>query len=335
MAEGKKGGQFYTPGHVVKTLISILKPFNGRVYDPCCGSGGMFVQSYDFLKSHGGKIDDISVYGQESNPTTWRLAIMNLAIRGVTAELGESHADTFKNDQFPDVKFDYILANPPFNVSEWDGELYENDVRWKFGRPPIGNANFAWLQHILWKLNSKGLAGVVLANGALSSMVSNEGLIRKELIINKKIEAIISLPSKLFLNTGIPVSLWILSNNDQKKNNEILFIYANELGKMISRKQRILDENDIKKISSTFSSWRSGKNYKDEVGFCKSVTIKKIQENGYYLTPARYIDHKEELDDGIPLEEKLQKYINELDQAKLDQKNVSDEITNFLKKIIK
>ena len=213
-AEGKKG-QFYTPSHIVKTLVSVLTllkvEFMVHVVDR------MFVQSEEFIKSHGGKIDDVSIYGQESNPTTWRLAAMNLAIRGYSVDLGKTHADTFANDQFQDLKFDYILANPPFNISDWGGEKYENDVRWKYGRPPTGNANFAWLQHILWKLKPKGLAGVVLANGSLSSMVSNEGIIRKELVINQKIEAIISLPSKLFLNTGIPVSLWILSHNNQKK----------------------------------------------------------------------------------------------------------------------
>ena len=333
-AEGKKGGQFYTPSHIVKTLVAVLSPFKGRIYDPCCGSGGMFIQSEEFIKSHGGKIDDVSIYGQESNPTTWRLAAMNLAIRGYSVDLGKVHADTFANDQFPDLKFDYIMANPPFNISDWGGEKYENDIRWKYGKPPLGNANFAWLQHILWKLSPQGLAGVVLANGALSSMVSNEGLIRKELIINREIEAIISLPSKLFLNTGIPVSLWILSNNNQKKKNEILFINASEIGTMITRKQRILNSKDISKISSTFMSWRLDKNYEDKVGFSKSVTINEIEENGFYLTPSRYVGFLDDIDDGIPLIKKLQNYYDELEKIKTDQKNISDQITKLLKNIV-
>jgi type I restriction enzyme M protein len=329
-AEGKKGGQFYTPGHIVKTLVAILSPHNGRIYDPCCGSGGMFVQSEEFVKSHGGNIDDISVYGQESNPTTWRLAAMNLAIRGLSVDLGKTHGDTFANDQFPDLKFDYILANPPFNISDWGGEKYENDVRWKYGRPPIGNANYAWLQHILWKLKPNGMAGVVLANGALSSMVSNEGKIRKQLIIENRIESIISLPSKLFLNTGIPNSLWILSNNKNNKNNDILFVNANDLGKMISRKQRILEEKDIQKISTTISTWKQQKNYKDIIGFCKSVSIDEIANEGYYLTPARYVGHSEEIDDGIPFNEKLSKYTQELEKLQKEQEDTSNQISSFL-----
>ncbi|MDA7444884.1 type I restriction-modification system subunit M, partial [Candidatus Pelagibacter ubique] len=242
-AEGKKGGQFYTPGHIVKTLVSVLSPHKGRIYDPCCGSGGMFVQSEDFIKSHGGKVDDVSIYGQESNPTTWRLAAMNLAIRGLSADLGNSHGDTFGNDQFPDLKFDYILANPPFNDSDWGGEKFENDIRWKYGKPPNGNANYAWLQHILWKLKPNGHAGIVLANGSLTSETGGEEKIRKAMIEDGVIEMIVLLPAKLFLNTQISVCIWFLKN-DKSSNNEILFIDARNLASQNprNRTQRIISD---------------------------------------------------------------------------------------------
>ena len=288
-AEGKKGGQFYTPSHIVKTLVAVLSPHKGRIYDPCCGSGGMFVQSEEFIKSHGGKIDDVSIYGQESNPTTWRLAAMNLAIRGFSVDLGKSHADTFANDQFPDLKFDYIIANPPFNISDWGGEKYENDVRWKYGRPPEGNANYAWLQHILWKLKSNGQAGIVLANGSMTS----DDNIRKQIIKDDVVEVMIALPEKLFLNTGIPVCLWFLTKNKKingrDRSNETLFIDARDLGTMETRVFKILTDEDINKIAKTVSSWRNGKNYKNIDGFCKSCEIKDIEKNNFNLTPGRYV----------------------------------------------
>ena len=292
-AEGKKGGQFYTPSHVVKTLVAVLSPHNGRVYDPCCGSGGMFVQSEEFVKSHGGRVDDISIYGQESNPTTWRLAAMNLAIRGFSADLGKEPADTFARDQFPDLKFDYIMANPPFNISDWGGEKYENDPRWKFGRPPVGNANYAWLQHMLWKLRPGGQAGVVLANGSMSSNQSGEGQIREAMVRGDVIEVMISLPGQLFLNTPIPVCLWFLTNdktaNGRDRRSETLFIDARQLGSMETRVLKVFTDKDITTIADTVQAWKSGDGYEDILGFCKSASPEEIEANGFVLTPGRYV----------------------------------------------
>lgn len=292
-AEGKKGGQFYTPSHVVKTLVAVLSPHNGRVYDPCCGSGGMFVQSEEFVKSHGGRVDDISIYGQESNPTTWRLAAMNLAIRGFAADLGKEPADTFARDQFPDLKFDYIMANPPFNISDWGGEKYESDPRWKFGCPPVGNANYAWLQHMLWKLRPGGQAGVVLANGSMSSNQSGEGQIREAMVRGDVVEVMISLPGQLFLNTPIPVCLWFLTNdktaNGRDRRGETLFIDARQLGSMETRVLKIFTDYDIAKIAETVQAWKSGEGYQDVAGFCKSASLDEIEKNGFVLTPGRYV----------------------------------------------
>lgn len=292
-AEGKKGGQFYTPSHVVKTLVAVLSPHNGRVYDPCCGSGGMFVQSEEFVKSHGGRVDDISIYGQESNPTTWRLAAMNLAIRGFAADLGKEPADTFARDQFPDLKFDYIMANPPFNISDWGGEKYESDPRWKFGRPPVGNANYAWLQHMLWKLRPGGSAGVVLANSSMSSNQSGEGQIRETMVRGDVVEVMISLPGQLFLNTPIPVCLWFLTNdktaNGRDRRGETLFIDARHLGSMETRVLKVFTSADIAKIADTVQAWKSGEGYEDIAGFCKSASLDEIEKNGFVLTPGRYV----------------------------------------------
>jgi len=320
-AEGKKGGQFYTPSHIVKTLVAVLSPHKGRIYDPCCGSGGMFVQSEEFVKSHGGKIDDVSIYGQESNPTTWRLAAMNLAIRGFSADLGKTHADTFANDQFPDLKFDYIMANPPFNISDWGGEKYENDVRWKYGRPPEGNANYAWLQHMLWKLKSGGQAGIVLANGSMSSNTSGEGKIREAMIKGDVVEAMIALPGQLFLNTQIPCCLWFLTNNKTKngrdRRNETLFIDARNSGTMKTRALKILTDKDIQEISNTFSLWKQGKNYKDIKGFCKSSTANEIKKNEFVLNPGRYVGFLEKEDGETGFNNKIKSLfanLNELNQ---------------------
>ena len=308
-AEGKKGGQFYTPSHIVKILVAVLSPHKGRIYDPCCGSGGMFVQSEDFIKSHGGNVDDVSIYGQESNPTTWRLAAMNLAIRGLSVDLGKTHANTFANDQFPDLKFDFIMANPPFNVSDWDGEKYENDIRWKYGRPPVGNANYAWLQHMLWKLKPGGHAGIVLSNGSMSSNTSGEGDIRKEMIKNDVIEIMIALPGQLFLNTQIPCCLWFLTNDKSKngrdRRNETLFIDARNLGVMQKKVLRVLRSEDIKKISDTVNCWRNGDNYKDIKGFCKSSNYNEIKDNSFALTPGLYVGFEDEEEDKISYEEKM------------------------------
>ena len=292
-AEGKKGGQFYTPSHVVKTLVAVLSPTSGRVYDPCCGSGGMFVQSEEFVKAHGGRVDDISIYGQESNPTTWRLAAMNLAIRGFAADLGKEPADTFARDHFPDVKFDYIMANPPFNVSDWGGEKYESDPRWQFGRPPVGNANYAWLQHMLWKLRPGGQAGVVLANGSMSSNTGGEGQIREAMVRGDVVEVMVALPGQLFLNTQIPVCLWFLTNDKTKhgrdRRGETLFIDARQLGTMETRVLKVFTGEDIAKIADTVQSWKTGGGYEDVAGFCKSASLEEIEKNGFVLTPGRYV----------------------------------------------
>ena len=337
-AEGKKGGQFYTPGHIVKTLVAVLSPHEGRIYDPCCGSGGMFVQSEEFVKSHGGKIDDISIYGQESNPTTWRLAAMNLAIRGLAVDLGKTHGDTFANDQFPDLKFDYIMANPPFNISDWGGEKYENDVRWKYGRPPVANANYAWLQHMLWKLKLGGQAGIVLANGSMTSNSSGEGEIRKAMIKGDVVEIMISLPGQLFLNTPIPCCLWFLTNdktkNGRDRRNETLFIDAKSLGTKKTKVLKILTKEDIKKISNTVSSWRKGEDYRDIKGFCKSSTTNEIKENEFALNTGRYIDLEDEESDGITFEENIINLSKELENLNKESFELSNIIKENLKKIV-
>jgi type I restriction enzyme M protein len=300
-AEGKKGGQFYTPSHVVKTLVAVLSPNSGRVYDPCCGSGGMFVQSEEFVKAHGGRVDDISIYGQESNPTTWRLAAMNLAIRGFAADLGKEPGDTFARDQFPDLKFDYIMANPPFNISDWGGEKYESDPRWQFGRPPVGNANYAWLQHMLWKLRPGGQAGVVLANGSMSSNTGGEGEIREAMVRGDAVEVMVALPGQLFLNTQIPVCLWFLTNdktmNGRDRRGETLFIDARDLGTMETRVLKVFTDEDIAKIADTVQAWKTGEGYEEVAGFCKSATLEEIEKNGFVLTPGRYVGVSESHDD--------------------------------------
>ena len=308
-AEGKKGGQFYTPSCIVKTLVGVLAPNKGRIYDPCCGSGGMFVQSEEFVKTHGGKIDDVSIYGQESNPTTWRLAAMNLAIRGFSVDLGKTHGDTFANDQFLDLKFDYIMANPPFNISDWGGEKHENDVRWKYGKPPNGNANYAWLQHMLWKLKPGGQAGIVLANGSMSSTSIDESKIREMIVKNDLVEIMIALPGQLFLNTGIPCCLWFLTNdktkNGRNRRNETLFIDARNLGSMQSKTLREFSNQDILKLASTVSSWKKDKDFIDVKGYCKKSTIKEIEKNNYILTPGRYVGFTDDEEDKTPFKQRF------------------------------
>lgn len=327
-AEGKKGGQFYTPAHVVNTLVAVLSPNKGRVYDPCCGSGGMFVQSEQFVKAHGGRVDDISIYGQESNPTTWRLAAMNLAIRGFAADLGQEPGDTFANDQFPDLKFDYVLANPPFNVSDWDGEKYEGDKRWSFGRPPAGNANYAWLQHILWKLRPGGTAGVVLANGSMSSNTGGEGEIREAMVKGDAVEVMVALPGQLFFNTQIPVCLWFLTNDKtahgRDRRGETLFIDAREMGTMESRILKVLTEDDIAKIADTVQAWKTGEDYEDVAGFCKSASLEDIEKNGFVLTPGRYIDAQLVSQSDADFASKLEGLKNEL-SAQVDKARELDE----------
>ena len=331
-AEGKKGGQFYTPAHVVKTLVAVLAPHKGRIYDPCCGSGGMFVQSEKFIQAHGGKRDDASIYGQESNPTTWRLAAMNLAIRGFAADLGQEPADTFARDQFPDQKFDYILANPPFNISDWGGEKYESDPRWVYGRPPVGNANYAWLQHMLWKLRPGGEAGVVLANGSMSSNQSREGQIREAMVRGDVVEVMVALPGQLFLNTQIPVCLWFLTNDKthrgRDRRGETLFIDARQMGTMKTRVERVLTDEDIEKIAGTVHTWRGdgevSASYEDVAGFCYSAKLEEIEKNGFVLTPGRYVGAADQDDDDEPFDQKMKRLTSLLKQhqaegAKLDQ----------------
>lgn len=321
-AEGKKGGQFYTPASVVKVLVEVLAPHKGKVYDPCCGSGGMFVQSEKFLESHGGKFGDISIYGQEANPTTWRLVAMNLAIRGLDFNLGKEPADTFHRDQHPDLKADYVLANPPFNISDWGGERLADDKRWVYGTPPAGNANYAWLQHILSHLSAKGQAGVVLANGSMSSNQSNEGVIRKELVEQDRVEVMVALPPQLFINTQIPACLWFLANdktkNGRDRRGEVLFIDGRKLGRLETRVNRVLDEADIERIAKTVHLWRqdgeaqTAEVYADVPGFCHSVKLADIAVHGYVLTPGRYVGSEQVEDDDEVFTEKMERLTSKL-----------------------
>ena len=313
-AEGKLGGEFYTPSCIVRTLVEMIEPFEGQILDPACGSGGMFCQSARFVKEHQGNIRDISIFGQESNPTTWKLAKMNLAIRQLEANLGRHNADSFHDDQHKTLKANYILANPPFNVSDWGGERLQDDIRWKYGIPPVGNANFAWLQHMIHHLSpAGGVCGTVLANGSLSSNTSNEGNIRKNMIIGDVVECIVAMPGQLFYSTGIPVSLWILrKGKTEQSQNKVLFIDARKLGHMIDRKVRELSEVDIRKIADTYQNWRQGKEYEDIQGFCKEATIKEIDGQDYILTPGRYVGIEEQEDDGESFEDKMKRLTSEL-----------------------
>lgn len=308
-AEGKKGGQFYTPASIVKLLVEMIEPFNGRVYDGCCGSGGMFVQSEKFVLNHQGSIKDLSIYGQESNPTTLRLARMNLAIRGIDAQL--ELGDTFLNDRHPDLKADFVLANPPFNISDWNGEQLRDDARWKYGVPPVGNANYAWLQHFIHKLSPSGTAGIVLANGSMNSNTSGEGEIRRNMIEAGIVDCMVALPAQLFYNTMIPACLWFLARDRtnhkfRDRSNEILFVDARKLGTMVTRRNKAFTDEDIAKISSTYHAWRGeGGEYSDIPGFCKAATLEEVRANNYVLMPGRYVGTEEAEDDGVPFEEKM------------------------------
>ena len=317
-AEGKKGGQFYTPASIVKTLVAVLAPHHGKVYDPCCGSGGMFVQSEKFIEAHGGKLGDVSIYGQESNPTTWRLAAMNLAIRGIDFNLGREPADTFTRNQHPDLRADFILANPPFNVSDWWHGSLEGDPRWAYGTPPQGNANTAWLQHMLHHLKETGRAGIVLANGSMSSSQNNEGAIRAAMVDADVVEVMVALPGQLFFNTQIPACLWFLAKN-KKRKGEVLFIDARKLGTMISRVQAELDDAAIARIGDTVAAWRGEveesatvTDYQDQPGFCRSVPLAEIAQHGHVLTPGRYVGAEEVEDDDEAFADKMQKLTEKL-----------------------
>ncbi len=336
-SEGKGGGEFYTPTSVVKTLVEMIEPYKGRIYDPACGSGGMFIQSEKFIEEHAGRIGDLSIYGQELNATTWKLCKMNLAIRGLDGNIGPNQADTFHDDLHKTLKADYVLANPPFNISDWGGNKLTEDVRWKYGVPPEGNANYAWLEHIIYHLAPNGVAGVVLANGALSSNTSNEGVIRKNLVDAKLVDAIVALPDKLFYSTGIPVSLWILNRNKKdnpkfrEREDEILFIDARNLGTMVDRRHRELSEEDIKKISDTYHNYRNlNGQYEDIQGFCKAAKLEEVREHEYVLTPGRYVGIEEQEDDGIPFEEKMEALTSELGELFAKSRSLEDEIRKNL-----
>src|SRR5690625_253865 len=327
LAEGKKGGQYYTPKSIVKLMVRMLKPFKGRVYDPAMGSGGFFVQSEEFIEEYGGKIGQISVYGQESNPTTWRLAAMNMAIRGIDFDFGKRPADSFTNDQHPDLRADFVMANPPFNVKDWWNEKLADDPRWKYGTPPQGNANFAWLQHMLYHLSENGSMALLLANGSMSSNTSGEGDIRKNLLEADLVECMVALPGQLFTNTQIPACIWFLTKDKKAKKSplergfrgvsdgetsfddrtgKVLFIDAREKGYMRDRVLRDFEASEIQEIAETLSSWQNGEDYKDIAGYCKSATLEEIRKNDYILTPGRYVGAPEAEDDGIPFAEKME-----------------------------
>ncbi|KQN73584.1 class I SAM-dependent DNA methyltransferase [Devosia sp. Leaf64] len=318
-SEGKRGGEFFTPRSVVRTLVEMLEPFKGRVYDPCCGSGGMFVQSEKFIEEHGGRRDDIAVYGQEINHTTWRLAKMNLAVQGIDADIRWNNEGTFHRDELTDLKADFILANPPFNISDWGGERLTDDVRWRFGTPPKGNANFAWIQHILHHLAPRGTAGVVLANGSMSSQQSGEGDIRKAMIEADVVDAMVALPGQLFFSTQIPACLWILArdksaNGHRDRRGEILFIDARTLGFMVDRVRREFSAADVEKIAGAYHRWRSkdpATPYVEEPGFSKGATVDQVREYDYILTPGRYVGATDAQDDGVLFADKF----NDLSEA--------------------
>ncbi|MCG3198789.1 MAG: hypothetical protein GHCLOJNM_03296 [bacterium] len=362
-AEGKKGGQFYTPRCVVQVLVEMLSPYKGRVFDPCCGSGGMFVQSEKFVEAHGGRIGDISIFGQESNPTTWRLAKMNLAIRGIEGNLGPENADSFHRDLHPSLKADYVLANPPFNDSDWGGDRLREDVRWKYGTPPAGNANYAWVQNFIHHLSPTGLAGFVLANGSMSSNQSGEGEIRKAIIEADLVDCMVALPGQLFYSTQIPVCLWFLRRDKRRlpahsggeaadRRGQTLFIDARKMGRLIDRVHRDLDEADIQKIAGTYHAWRgdapspsmgegrgegaSGRGagvYEDIAGFCKSASLDDIRGHGFVLTPGRYVGAAEVEDDGEPFEEKMARLVETLDGQFAESARLEKEIRSNLTKL--
>ena len=341
-AEGKGGGEFYTPQSVVKLLVQMIEPYKGRVFDPCCGSGGMFVQSEKFIQAHGGRLGDLSIYGQESNATTWRLAKMNLAIRKIDANLGSHNADSFHDDLHKDLRADYILANPPFNDSDWGGDRLREDARWKYGKPPVNNANFAWVEHFIHHLAPNGTAGFVLANGSMSSNQSNEGEIRKAIIEADLVDCMIALPGQLFYSTPIPACLWFLSRNKKNgkfrdRSGQTLFLDIRKLGHLVDRTHRELTEEEINRISQTYHAWRGEKEageYQDMPGFCKSATIEEIATNGFVLTPGRYVGTEEVVDDDELFEEKMRLLISKLEEQFSKSATLEQEIRADLQGII-
>lgn len=339
-AEGKKGGQFYTPAAIVKLLVNMLEPYKGRVYDPCCGSGGMFVQAEKLVEAHQGRIDDISIYGQESNQTTYRLCRMNLAIRGIDGSNVRWNGEgSFLNDAHKDMKAEYIIANPPFNDSDWSGELLRDDPRWQYGVPPTGNANFAWMQHMIYHLAPNGTLGLVLANGSLSSNSGGEGEIRKAIVEAKLVDSIVALPDKLFYNTGIPACLWFISrdrrnHNFRNREEEILFIDARNLGEMITRRNRDFSDEDIARIADAYHAWRNKDGgYQDEQGFCKAAFLDDVRKHNYLLTPGRYVGIPDETDDGVPFEEKMAKLTTQLAEQMAQAEVLDKRIRENLAKV--
>ena len=340
-AEGKSGGEFYTPRSVVRLLVEMIEPYKGRVYDPCCGSGGMFVQSEKFVLAHGGKIGDVSIYGQESNFTTWRLCRMNLAIRGIEGDLGPQNSDSFSKDLHPDLKANFILANPPFNVSDWGGEHLRDDARWKYGTPPVGNANYAWIQHFIHHLAPDGIAGFVLANGSMASNQSGEGEIRKAIIEADLVDCMIVLPGQLFYTTPIPACLWFLNRNKKngklrERKGEVLFIDIRKMGHLTDRIHRDLTDEDIERITNTYHAWRGvkGKNkYEDIPGFCKSAKVEEIASHGFVLTPGRYIGAEEVEDDGEPFDEIIKRLTAKLGEQFKESAKLEEEIKKNLKRL--
>ena len=339
-AEGKNGGEFYTPSSVVKLLVQMLEPYKGRVYDPCCGSGGMFVQSEKFVEEHQGRLGDIAVYGQESNPTTWKLAKMNLAIRGIDGNIGDHNADTFHNDLHTGLKADFILANPPFNISDWGGEKLKEDIRWQFGTPPVNNANYAWIQHMISKLAPSGTAGFVLANGSMSTSTISELEIRKNMIEQDLVECIVTLPGQLFYSTQIPVCLWFVTRNKAKngkreRRGEVLFIDARKEGHMASRTLKEFSVEDINKISDVYHAWRgtNEQKYEDIAGFCKVTKLNEIREHEYILTPGRYVGLEVAQEASEPFEEKMERLTGELAEQLMKSKKLEDQIRKAMEEI--
>lgn len=346
-AEGKRGGEFFTPRSVVRTLVEMLEPYEGRVYDPCCGSGGMFIQSEKFIEEHGGNPLNLSVYGQEINHTTWRLAKMNLAVHGIDADIGWDSAGSFHKDSHPNLKADYILANPPFNISDWGGDRLAEDMRWQYGTPPKGNANFAWIQHIIHHLAPRGHAGVVLANGSMSSQTSGEGEIRKQLIEQDRVDCMVALPGQLFYSTQIPVCLWILSrdksaNGHRDRQGEVLFIDARNKGHMVDRVRREFSDDDIESIAGTYRRWRAKPKtleekgweaYADTPGFCKSEGLETIRKFDHVLTPGRYVGAADVEDDGVPFEEKFASYSAQLKAQFEKSRELDDAILRNLMQV--
>ena len=339
-SEGKRGGEFYTPRSVVRVLVEMLEPYKGRVYDPCCGSGGMFIQSEKFVESHGGRVGDIAIYGQESNYTTWRLAKMNLAVRGIDADIRWNNEGSFHKDEHKDLRFDYILANPPFNVSDWGGERLREDARWTYGPPPVGNANYGWLQHILWHLAPNGTAGVVLANGSMSSAQSGEDVIRRAMVEADVVDCMVSLPGQLFYSTQIPACLWFLARNKnlgsrlRDRRGEVLFIDARKLGTLVDRTRKEFSDEDISRIAGTYHAWREGKDYEDVAGLCRATNLEEIRSHNHVLTPGRYVGAADVEEDDVPFSERFATLRERLEEQFADADRLTETIRGNLKGLV-